>query len=190
MPRALHTLNTARTETALALLSPLVERSPWVARDTLKARPFGTDEAVAAALVETILTAGPTRRLDLFRAHPELAGREALAGEMTTESIGEQGRLGLMSLDASDARRLTELNASYRARFGHPFIIALHRVPDLPFLFDTFERRSRASPLEEHISTLAEIASVIRTRAANVFGPSKPQDQTQTETTDTKEPIQ
>lgn len=172
MTHALHTLNKAGQDEALALLSPLVERSAWVAEDTLGARPFANDEAVAQALVETILVSGTERRLALFRVHPELAGREAMAGDMTAESKGEQGRLGLMSLDRRDALRLTRLNAAYQARFGHPFIIALHRVPDLETLFATFERRSAATPLEEHVSTLAEIASVIRARAAATFGTS------------------
>ncbi len=176
MPLALDHLNTAPAEAALELLSPLVERSPWVAQETLSARPFASDEVVAAALVETILMAGTARRLAMFRVHPELAGREAMAGDMTPASTGEQGRLGLMSLGAKDAARLTRLNAAYRARFGHPFIIALHRVPDLAALFDIFERRTTATPLEEHVSTLAEIASVIRARAAHAFGtsPSQP----------------
>lgn len=175
MPLALDTLNTASAEDALAMLSPLVERSPWVAEATLAARPFASDEAVAAALVETLLQAGAARRLAMFRAHPELAGREAMAGEMTAASTGEQGRLGLMSLGAEETARLTRLNAAYRARFGHPFIIALHRVPDLAALFDIYERRAAATPLEEHVSTLAEIASVIRARAAHAFGPSQSQ---------------
>lgn len=173
MPHTLDILNQAHRDEALALLAPLVERSDWVAKDTLSARPFADDEAVAQALVETILLSGVDRRLAMFRVHPELAGREAMAGEMTTESQGEQGRLGLMSLDRQDALRLSRLNAAYRTRFGHPFIIALHRVPDLETLFNSFERRSAATPLEEHISTLAEIASVIRARAAAAFGNSQ-----------------
>lgn len=174
MTHALHTLNQAGRDEALALLSPLVERSAWVAEDTLGARPFADDEAVAQALVETILVSGAARRLALFRVHPELAGREAMSGDMTAESKGEQGRLGLMSLGRRDAQHLTRLNAAYRARFGHPFIIALHRVPDLGALFAIFERRCAATPLEEHVSTLAEIASVIRARAAATFGPTRP----------------
>ncbi|WP_108260385.1 2-oxo-4-hydroxy-4-carboxy-5-ureidoimidazoline decarboxylase [Mangrovicoccus ximenensis] len=106
----------------------------------------------------------------MFRAHPALAGREAAEGSMTAESTGEQGRLGLLSLSRTDAARLARLNAAYEARFGHPFILALHRIPDLGALFDTFERRLGATPLEEHASTLAEIASVIRSRTAAAFG--------------------
>ncbi|WP_172331145.1 2-oxo-4-hydroxy-4-carboxy-5-ureidoimidazoline decarboxylase [Mangrovicoccus sp. HB161399] len=170
MTTALDILNDAPRAEALAMIAPLAERSPWVAEAALGARPFESDEALARALVEAILSSSRETRIALFRAHPALAGREAAEGSMTAESTCEQGRLGLLSLSAADAARLGRLNAAYAARFGHPFILALHRIPDLGALFDIFERRLRATPLEEHASTLAEIASVIRSRAAEAFG--------------------
>lgn len=171
MTSALDTLNSASRETALALLEPLVERSPWVVELTVDQRPFADDAALAAALADTILAAGTERQRVLFAAHPELAGQEAAEGRMTDASTGEQARLGLLSLSADDAVRLRALNAAYRARFSHPFIIALHRVPDLETLLATFERRLAAPAPEEHAATLDEIASVIRSRAARAFGP-------------------
>jgi OHCU decarboxylase len=170
MTPALDTLNRARRDNALAALEPLVERSPWVAEAVVDQRPFVSDASLAEALVEVILAARPARRLALFSAHPELSGRDAVEGRMTAESVSEQGRLGLTCLPRDEAVRLNALNAAYRARFGHPFIIALHRVPDRATLFATFERRLKASALEEHTTTLAEIASVIRSRCRNAFG--------------------
>ncbi|WP_407866390.1 2-oxo-4-hydroxy-4-carboxy-5-ureidoimidazoline decarboxylase [Phyllobacterium phragmitis] len=170
MTNMLDVVNTAPRLAALAMIEPLVERSPWVAATTVDKRPFACDEALARALVETILCAGLRQQLALFNAHPELAGKEAVEGRMTEASISEQGRLGLLTLSSADASRLTRLNAAYRDRFGHPFIIALHRTPDLPSLFAIFERRLAATLLEEHTATLAEIASVIRFRAARAFG--------------------
>lgn len=162
-------LNAAPRETALRLLEPIVERSAWVAERVVDARPFSSDQDVARKLVDTILAASFEQRVALFRAHPELAGRDARAGTMTEASTDEQTRLGLTSLDADAAARLARLNATYADRFGHPFILALHRVPDLETVFDIFERRLAASPVEEHVSTLAEIASVICARAARAF---------------------
>lgn len=166
----LQELNAAPRDTALNLLEPVVERSVWVAERSVDFRPFASDQDVAQRLVDTILEAGFERRLSLFRAHPELAGCEAAAGTMTEASTSEQSRLGLTSLDAEAAARLTQMNAAYKARFGYPFILALHRVPDLETVFDIFARRLSASPVEEHVSTLAEIASVISARAARAFG--------------------
>jgi OHCU decarboxylase len=154
------------------MLEPIVERSAWVAEATIDQRPFSSDEDVARRLVDTILRSSFERRVSLFRAHPELAGREASEGTMTQASTSEQGRLGLNSLCPLDAERLTGLNAEYVARFGHPFILALHRVSDLPTVFDIFQRRLSASPIEEHVSALSEIASVIAARSRLAFGVS------------------
>ena len=169
---ALQQLNEATREAAVHLLEPLVERAQWVAERTVDSRPFASDQDVAQHLVDTILEAGFEQRVALFRGHPELAGQEAVAGTMTEASTTEQGRLGLTSLAPEATTRLSRMNAAYRDRFGHPFILALHRVPDLDTVFDIFEQRLTASPVEEHVSTLAEIASVIAARAAQAFGPA------------------
>ena len=171
MKHALEVLNSASRQTAIAMLTPLVELSGWVGEATVDARPFASDAALAEALVETILKAGLERRVAMFKVHPELAGREALTGNMTVASQSEQGRLGLLNLAAADLARLSRLNAAYRVRFGYPFIIALHRIEDLQSLFATFEQRLGATTVEEHTTTLAEIASVICARAAKAFGP-------------------
>lgn len=172
MTDAIRKLNAAPRDAAIAVMEPLVERSAWVAELTVDARPFADHDALAAALMETILQAGFERQLAMFNAHQELAGEEASEDRMTRASISEQQRLGLWLLSPHDTQRLLRLNATYRARFGHPFIVALHRVRDVPALFEIFERRLRASAIEEHATTLAEIASVIHSRATSAFGPA------------------
>jgi len=165
-------LNAATREEAIDLMEPLVERSRWVVEETVALRPFADRDALASALAQTIRAAGPEAQVALFNNHPELAGREAEENTMTPASTDEQARLGLLRLSSADAQRLRELNAAYRERFGFPFIIALHRVPDLGSLFATFERRLAAPPAVEHEATLAEIASVIRSRTVRLFAPS------------------
>lgn len=172
MNDTIRNLNTAPRDTAIAAIEPLVERSAWVAEMTVDARPFADHDALTAALVETILQAGFERQLAMFKAHQELAGEEASEDRMTKASISEQQRLGLWQLSPHDTQRLARLNAAYRQRFGHPFIVALHRVRDVAALFEIFERRLSASAIEEHAATLAEIASVIHSRATSAFGPA------------------
>lgn len=170
MNTAINTLNMAQREQAIAALTPLVERSPWVAEIAVDTRPFAAHSDIAEALVEVILKAAPERRFALFNAHPELAATLPAKGQMTAESMSEQQRLGLTDLPQTEAQSLETLNSAYRASFGHPFIIALHRVADRKTLFQTFRQRLNATRLEEHMTTLAEIASVIASRSRNVFG--------------------
>ncbi|WP_422370804.1 2-oxo-4-hydroxy-4-carboxy-5-ureidoimidazoline decarboxylase [Hoeflea sp.] len=170
MIRDLQELNAAPRSVALGMLEPMLERSVWVAEGTVDLRPFASADELAQRLVDTILASSFEQRVALFRAHPELAGSEAAAGSMTEASTSEQGRLGLTSLEGEEAERLSSMNAAYSKLFGHPFILALHRVPDLETVFDVFQRRLAASPVEEHVSTLAEIASVISSRVSRTFG--------------------
>ena len=64
-------------------------------------------------------------KLTLIKAHPDLAGRLALAKQMTEDSTKEQGSAGLDKLTPTELARFTELNTRYMAQFGFPFIFAV-----------------------------------------------------------------
>ncbi|MDI1363791.1 MAG: 2-oxo-4-hydroxy-4-carboxy-5-ureidoimidazoline decarboxylase, partial [bacterium] len=66
-------------------------------------------------------------KLALIRAHPELAGKAAIAKTLTAESAAEQAGAGLDTLTPAEFERFHALNAAYAARFGFPFIIAVRR---------------------------------------------------------------
>jgi len=57
-------------------------------------------------------------QLALLNAHPDLAGRAAISGEMTSASTEEQGQAGLDELTPSEMELFTTLNEQYRAKFG------------------------------------------------------------------------
>ncbi|HEX2519354.1 MAG TPA: 2-oxo-4-hydroxy-4-carboxy-5-ureidoimidazoline decarboxylase, partial [Castellaniella sp.] len=64
-------------------------------------------------------------QLALITAHPELAGKEAAAGTLTSDSTREQRGAGLDQCSPDELKRLRSLNAAYRERFGFPFVIAV-----------------------------------------------------------------
>jgi OHCU decarboxylase len=84
-----------------------------------------TAEGLHGALVASMRAMTREEKLALINAHPELAGRLAGTGELTTESAAEQGAAGLDRLPPEAFERLTELNRAYRTRFGFPFIMAV-----------------------------------------------------------------
>ena len=75
-----------------------------------------------------------------MRAHPDLAGRAALAGELTPESAAEQASAGLDRMTPADLARFTALNDAYRARFGFPFVIRV-RGRSVAEILAAYERR-------------------------------------------------
>src|SRR4051794_12444156 len=95
--RRLAELNASR-DAFMTAVGGIVEHSPWVAERAFVYKPFSKIEALHAALMKCIRDASAEEQIALFNVHPELAGREAVAGTMTAESTGEQGRLGLSAL--------------------------------------------------------------------------------------------
>ena len=84
-----------------------------------------TAKGVHGAMVAEFRKASREERLGVLRAHPDLAGRLAIAGELTEDSKREQAGAGLDRLTAGEHQRFTELNATYTTRFSFPFIIAV-----------------------------------------------------------------
>src|SRR4051812_5360706 len=101
------------------------ELSPWVVQRAYDAAPFDSVEALHAATIAVLEAASEDERLALIRAHPELAGKAAIAKQLTAESHAEQAGAGLDRLTPEEFERFHALNAAYRERFGFPFIVAV-----------------------------------------------------------------
>src|ERR1700755_775722 len=68
----------------------IFEHSPWVAEQAWDKRPFTSLDAMHAAMVDVAKDAPAPLQLALLQAHPDLAGKEAQAGNMTASSVAEQ----------------------------------------------------------------------------------------------------
>lgn len=156
------------------LLGPVVEHSPWVARRAWAARPFADFDQLYRTMADVILGASADEQLALLRSHPELAGREARAGTMTSDSQSEQGRLGLLNLDAFTVQRIENLNQRYRERFGFPFIAALRLHASLASVFQAFDERLRHDDATEHLGSLQQVCEVMRGRLQQAVAPTPP----------------
>ena len=78
-------------------------------------------------MTDVVKRASRDEQLALLRAHPELAGKEAQSGTMTSDSTSEQGGAGLNALSREEMQRISDLNRRYREKFGFPFIIAVRQ---------------------------------------------------------------
>ena len=151
------------SETFVATLGSAVEHSPWVALEAWRRRPFGSLGALELSFEAAIRGAPRERRLDLLRAHPELAGLEAAAGELTGASAREQGSARLDRLAADELAALTALNADYSARFGFPFIACV-REHSVESLLAWGGARLARDPDAEAATALAEVCKIVGLR--------------------------
>lgn len=168
-------------EAFVARYGGIYEHSPWVAERTLErgALPsFLTDggrdpagelrsrdeaRALGSALAATLARASPDERLALVRAHPDLVGRAALAGNLTDESTSEQASAGLDRCSPDELARFRAANSAYRERFGFPFVMAV-RGAERQEILAAFERRLRNEPEAELRTALVEIDRIAQLR--------------------------
>ena len=127
----------------VARFGGIYEHSPWIAEraHALELGPaYDTAIGLANALARVFRSATKEERLDVLRAHPDLAGKLAAAKRLTTESTAEQASAGLDALTDAERERFTALNATYVERHGFPFIIAV-RDHGKAGILRAFERR-------------------------------------------------
>lgn len=174
MTLTLAPLNEADQAAFTALLDGVYEHSPWIAAQTWSQRPFQTLTHLKYALARTVREAPLQAQLDLIRAHPELAGKAAVAGHLTAESTNEQSKAGLTHCSAAEFAQLQQLNADYKARFGWPFILAVRGPRGTGLsrqdIIRTFARRLHNHPDFERAECLRNIHRIAEIRLHDKFG--------------------
>jgi allantoate deiminase/N-carbamoyl-L-amino-acid hydrolase len=163
----LEELNALSPRDFVAALGSVFEHSPWVPERVAGSRPYRSGIALHEAMCGAVMQAGESLQLALIRAHPELAGRAAIRGDLTSASINEQKGAGLSACTPLEYERLQSLNAAYRGRFGFPFVLAVKgHTPET--VIATVERRVAHGTDEERSIALQEICRIARFRLADL----------------------
>lgn len=139
------------------------EHSPWVAAAASLARPYGTRDAMIEAFRDAVFQADRDRQISLIRAHPDLAGKAAMAGDLTVQSTSEQSGAGLDSLSASEFELFSTYNAAYLSKYKFPFILAVKGASKQTIL-ESFADRLAHNVETEFQTALEQISKIIRFR--------------------------
>jgi 2-oxo-4-hydroxy-4-carboxy-5-ureidoimidazoline decarboxylase len=152
------------------LFGGVFEHAPWVADEAFDARPFHTIEALHEAMIDAMRRAPREQQLALIRAHPDLAGRAAIAGELSAASSAEQAGAGLDQCTPAEFARFQKLNDRYKEKFRFPFILAVKGRSRAEILA-AFEQRLDNPPEAEFDEALNQIARIARFRLEDLIRP-------------------
>jgi OHCU decarboxylase len=146
------------------------EHSPWIAAAAYDAglNSADTAEGLARALAAAAAKATTEQKRALIEAHPDLAGRLALAKSLTADSNREQASAGLDRLTPEESRQFSELNDAYRTRFGFPFIMAVKGKTTANILAAFRDRVANDADAETTIA-LAEIDRIATLRLKDIL---------------------
>ena len=148
----------------IARFSGIYEHSAWVAEE---AAPFVAEsrdlDVIATVMADCVDNASTEKQLELIRAHPDLAGKAQVAGELTAESTSEQSSAGLDQCSAEEYDRFQALNTAYHDKFEFPFVMAV-RNSSRKEILAAFASRLENNPDTEFETALAEIHTIARLR--------------------------
>ena len=147
------------------------EHSPWIAAAAYDAGltpSSDTADGLAKALAAAAAKGTADEKRALIKAHPDLAGKLALAKTLTPESTREQASAGLDQLSPEELRKFGELNDAYRARFNMPFVMAVKGKSKADILA-AFQRRLANDADTERRSALAEVDEIAALRLKDIL---------------------
>jgi len=148
-------------------LGPVFENAPWIARRAAGRRPFASRDDLHRAMLDVIAEARDDERLALLHGHPDLAGKAAIAGELTADSRREQQGAGLDRLTAAEYETFHGLNRRYREKFGFPFILAVKGKTKHDILA-AFAARIDRDPLVERREAVEQVGRIGGFRLADI----------------------
>lgn len=143
----------------------IYEHSPWVAERvySLLEDSVADTELLMSLMADCVDNASVDTQLELIRAHPDLAGKAQVAGELTADSTEEQSKAGLDQCTADEFDKFQLLNTAYKEKFSFPFIMAV-RESNRSEILDAFASRLDNDYNTEFETALQEIHRIARLR--------------------------
>lgn len=142
----------------------IYEHSPWVAEQVKALVDDNVDtEQLVRLMADCVDNASREQRLELVCAHPDLAGKAQISGDLTVDSSVEQASAGLDQCTPDEYARFQSLNSSYKNKFGFPFVMAV-RDSSRAQILAAFETRLGNDNDLEFETALEEIHKIARLR--------------------------
>lgn len=159
IPHKLEDLNQMNQQNFTQAIGSIFEHSPWIAEKAWVYRPFNTVYELHEKMVEIVKNASNEKKLQLIRAHPDLARRV----KMTQESTEEQKGAGLTDLSEKEQEEFISLNKLYTENFNFPFIMAV-QGKNKSEIKEAMQQRVQNNYETEFNKALEEIYKIARFR--------------------------
>ena len=146
------------------------EHSAWVAEQAFERTNVDIADlpALTQALRREVDESGQLHQLKLLCAHPDLAGKAAVTGNLTADSTSEQAGAGLDQCTSEEFSRFEQFNTRYTEQFDFPFIMAV-KGANRHLILEAFEKRLKNDRDTEFKTALAEVHKIAGFRLAAWF---------------------
>ena len=147
------------------------EHSQWIAKAVFASgvtEDHDTISGIHGALRNVVDTAHYGRQLALLRAHPDLVGKMAVAGRLTTESKIEQASAQLDHCTVEEFEEFQALNDRYKNIYKFPYILAV-RGRNRQEILENFRSRMGNDTEVEFAEALKQVHRIALLRVQALF---------------------
>ena len=155
----------------VALYGGIYEHSAWIAKEAFSYELGAAHDSAAgvhSVLTRAFRSSSEDKRLEVLRAHPDLAGKLAAAKRLTEASTPEQQSAGLDALTDQERKTFERLNKDYVEKHGFPFIIAV-RDHTKASILEAFEHRLAQSSAQEFQTACRQVERIAELRLKEMF---------------------
>lgn len=168
----------------LARFHGIYEKSPWILQEAwpryVKVTDFQNAFDFFLHLRHVVEIGGRDKQYALLRAHPDLAGKCAIATftrdnsdkkqeKLTAESQKEQTSAGLNQCTPEEYAKFQDLNDKYAHKFWFPFILAVSGRTRAQIL-EIFETRMRNTVEQEFAEAIRQVHRIAEIRVRKILG--------------------
>jgi 2-oxo-4-hydroxy-4-carboxy-5-ureidoimidazoline decarboxylase len=158
-------------EAFMEVFGGVYEHSPWIAEAVYAEGLTGSQDTIAGlhdSFRMQVDEADDDRNLALLRAHPDLAGKLAIAGDLTADSTSEQASAELDKCTPEEFAEFGSLNERYKKTFGFPYILAV-RGRNRQEILDNFRTRVENPRNIEFAEALKQVHRIALLRIEALF---------------------
>ncbi|MEH6445611.1 MAG: 2-oxo-4-hydroxy-4-carboxy-5-ureidoimidazoline decarboxylase [Oceanospirillaceae bacterium] len=150
----------------IAAFGDIYEHSAWIAQAAFDEGITDKHNQIAALhklMAQQLTCADKTSKLALINAHPDLAGKAAVAGELTSASTSEQAGAGISTCTQEEFEYFNRLNTRYKKKFQFTFIMAV-KGSNKQQIMAAFEKRLLNDNETEFKQAVLEINKIALSR--------------------------
>ncbi|MGF1483315.1 MAG: 2-oxo-4-hydroxy-4-carboxy-5-ureidoimidazoline decarboxylase [Opitutales bacterium] len=170
--RSLAEVNALSCERFLSHFAAVVEKTPKAASLAAAQRPFESLEQAQQAFAAALEAFEPDAQCAVLRAHPDLGLKLDEVEKLEPFSQQEQAKAGFAALSRETLGEMRRLNATYRERFGFPFIICVKDYATDQIL-ESMRTRAHSTPEIEFEEALRQVKRIAAHRVAALITASE-----------------
>jgi len=144
-------------------LNNVIEHCPVLSAALWKQKPFDSVSHMVSEMAKIVSALPLSVKEGILRVHPDLAGRHAEAGQLTSESTGEQSSANLNLMTCEEKDKMKTLNQKYKDKFGFPFVICA-RLNKKEAILRGLELRCYNSLKVETLTGIEEVMKICELR--------------------------